>query len=108
MLASDVKMMATPEGTFVELPAPMPVGTRLILEEDGIACPVRVERVVETRGAMGVFVLTLAAESELAQSSKPATAAETSEAPATSASAGEPEDGKRQRRKTGRMRKVTR
>lgn len=117
VLARDAKMMAAQAGTFVELSAPMPVGTQLVLEEDGVACPVRVERVVETGGTSGVFVLSLAAVDELARQAK--IEAEDSQrvteqmaavhtAPVAVEAAPAEEDGKRPRRKTGRMRKVTR
>ena len=58
VLARGMKMMATPSGTFVELEHPMPVGTQLVLEEAGVACPVRVERVHEGVGP-GVFIIPL-------------------------------------------------
>ena len=60
-LSRATKMMATPAGTFIEMEAPMPVGTRLSLEESGAAVPVRVERVHEGAGP-GVFVVPIVAE----------------------------------------------
>lgn len=58
VLARGTKMMSTPSGIFVELEAPMPVGTQLTLEENGVACVVRVDRVHEGVGP-GVFVTAI-------------------------------------------------
>src|SRR5579871_4082717 len=56
VLARGAQVKETPAGLYVALEAPMPVGTRLVLDESGRSSKVRVARVHEGIGP-GVVVL---------------------------------------------------
>lgn len=48
-------LTTTPNGPFIGLSAPMPVGTNLVLKREGASCAVRVARVEEGASA-GIFI----------------------------------------------------
>jgi hypothetical protein len=55
ILMRGATLTTTPNGPFIGLSAPMPVGTNLVLKKEGASCAVRVARVQEGTGA-GMFI----------------------------------------------------
>lgn len=58
ILMRGAALTTTPNGPFIGLNAPMPVGTNLVLQREGASCSVRVARVEEGASA-GIFIAPL-------------------------------------------------
>lgn len=102
ILMRGATLTTTPNGPFIGLSAPMPVGTNLVLQREGASCTVRVARVEEGTSA-GIFIAPLesldrlmpGAAVEIAPPTSPPeslelTVAAAEEAPAAPAVAAEP------------------